>query len=498
MPLIPFFVFLFALFPLTDTDIWWHLSCAREWVTAWTPVRTPVINVHYFFQQVVCFVYNLGGTPLLVIVKSVMWAIVFALFMRPFHARIRPLGVCFSVLAVFTFRYFLEIRPVLFSLLILGVYWNLLPSFFNAILSLKKADCRCMLSAIAVILLQWCWCKTQGLFIVGPLFALACFAIAFVRNRRDVRRIRLAACILFIALLFIEPFFHSEGLGLFLYPFGLFDRLVGITESAEVFSRSIAENRSPFLLLMAKENIITSSVMVALSFVMIFYGVLFFTGLFCRKNLRHWNVYALLVLYCFVSAILTLVAERNFILLLPSLITFFMLVSPDSYSGCVPRFLRGPYFAVALIALVVGFFYKSFNAYSPDFISRERVPVAASRWMALHPHAGRLFNDDRAGGYLSFVNPRDSVYIDGRFILKTAEFFERYLEYGKNPSSFIRDADSCGVDRVLLPVRYYARHWEGLLRELMESGLWNVSFADSFYVVLDRVNDDNKSFFLPQ
>ena len=76
-------VALFAVFPLTDTDIWWHLACAREWVTTWTPVREPVVNVHEYFQQTVAFVYNLGGAPLLVAVKAVLWGIVFALFLWP-------------------------------------------------------------------------------------------------------------------------------------------------------------------------------------------------------------------------------------------------------------------------------------------------------------------------------------------------------------------------------------------------------------------------------
>ena len=50
-------------------------------------------------------------------------------------------------------------------------------------------------------------------------------------------------------------------------------------------------------------------------------------------------------------------------------------------------------------------------------------------WMKNNPHSGRLFNDDRAGGYLAFMNPQDSTFIDGRFILKTADFFERYLAF---------------------------------------------------------------------
>ena len=76
-------VALFAVFPLTDTDIWWHLACAREWVTTWTPVREPVVNVHEYFQQTVAFVYNLGGARLLVAFKAILWGLVFALFIWP-------------------------------------------------------------------------------------------------------------------------------------------------------------------------------------------------------------------------------------------------------------------------------------------------------------------------------------------------------------------------------------------------------------------------------
>ena len=80
--LIIVFVALFAVFPLTDTDIWWHLACARKWVTTWTPVREPVVNVHEYFQQVVAIVYDVGGAPLLVAFKAVLWSLVFALFLR--------------------------------------------------------------------------------------------------------------------------------------------------------------------------------------------------------------------------------------------------------------------------------------------------------------------------------------------------------------------------------------------------------------------------------
>ena len=81
--LVPIAVILFAIFLLTDTDIWWHLACAREWVTTWTPVREPAVSVHEYFQQIVAFVYDIGDAPLLVAFKSLLWGVVFMLFLLP-------------------------------------------------------------------------------------------------------------------------------------------------------------------------------------------------------------------------------------------------------------------------------------------------------------------------------------------------------------------------------------------------------------------------------
>ena len=85
----------------------------------------------------------------------------------------------------------------------------------------------------------------------------------------------------------------------------------------------------------------------------------------------------------------------------------------------------------------------------------------------------------------AFVNPSDSTYIDGRFILKTAEFFERYLRYANSPREFLRDAESQNMDRVVLPLRYYAR-WNKLLAALDSAENWHVVYQDMFFVVMDR------------
>ena len=72
--------------------------------------------------------------------------------------------------------------------------------------------------------------------------------------------------------------------------------------------------------------------------------------------------------------------------------------------------------------------------------------------------------------------------MDGRFILKSADFFARYLRYAREPEVFLRDADSLGVDRAVFPLRFYAR-WGVLLGTLGQSPEWDACHVDDYYIV---------------
>ena len=530
-------VALFAVFPLTDTDIWWHLACAREWVTTWTPVREPVVNVHEYFQQTVAFVYNLGGARLLVAFKAILWGLVFALFIWPSvrnpqrtmpqkmlctchpenaserltpdlqdNVMANPVGVKQSILLLaifatilFIFRYQFEIRPVLFSLLFLGVYWNIFPRLIIGNVSRHSS-----FWVLLVFVLQFLWCKFQGLYILGPIFALTALAFECLNTRNfglRISRKSFLCQIAFVVLLFAMPFFHREGLNLFLYPFGLLDRLLGLSPSAAVFASEIAENRSPITLLMAGENVLQSALMIVLCVVGIVRAVYCLCLIFsisrsrpiilANAKIQNFPVDCTRALWLFVTAFLALVAERNFMLFLPVLFAVAFKCMDSLPRSAWPRMTAYSQlptvcflFPALLIAFLLGLWVKSLLAYD-SMVAYQRVPVAAAEWMKSHPHSGRLFNDDRAGGYLAFVNPSDSTYIDGRFILKTAEFFENYLRYAEAPQVFLHDADAQNMDRVVLPLRYYAR-WDKLLATLDSAENWHVAYRDSLFVVMDR------------
>ena len=223
-------------------------------------MREPVVNVHEYFQQVVAIVYDVGGAPLLVAFKAVLWSLVFALFLRGVKCR-NLTSSAIAVVVLFIFRYQLEIRPVLFSLLFLGIYWNVLPWLFRTrnemggLCAKRVAKPHNVVktagAAVLILTIQWLWCKFQGLYILGPIFALIVVALQWWNSRgsgHQMARNLLLLRFAFVTLLFAMPLLHRDGLNLFLYPFGLLDRLLGLSPSAAFFASEIAENRSPITL----------------------------------------------------------------------------------------------------------------------------------------------------------------------------------------------------------------------------------------------------------
>lgn len=468
---------LFAFFPLTDTDIWWHLAAARDFLEngmaesdpfCWTPSRSPWINVHLFFQLAVYFVMKQFGATGLVLFKSLAWGIVAFLWVLPVKRRIRFFEFSVSLCLAFLFRYFFECRPIFFTMFFLGIFWNLLPELE------KKFSARWLASVLLLLAVEWIWVRSQGLFPLG--FALSFLTVALFWKRVSViGKWRNAA---FLVSLLSIPLWHLQGRFLWIYPFGLLDRLLGGSSAARLFSAEIAENRSPLSLVWNGENVFPMLVFLAIL-------VVFFAHFFARGNFKSFrNVWT------FAVAILALSAERNLPLFLFPFVWLLWESSP--FEKFLSRFCPdGKIPGALLLAFSFGFFARSVPAYiqNGDFmaVAGERVPAGAVSFMKENPlpPGVRLFNDDRSGGYLEWNLRGVKTFADGRFILKDSAFFASYLGFARAPETFFPAADSLAIGRVLLPVRYFTM-WNGLAREIAAHRDWNVVYADGIYVVLDR------------
>lgn len=485
-----FAVAFFAFFPLTDTDVWWHLACARNYLEqglvledpfCWTPSRSPWINVHLYFQLALYGIYKMLGTGGLVLVKSFLWGIVAFLWVLPVQKRISFCTFSVAIFFAFVFRYALECRPILATMIFLGIFWNVLPRL------LRPISFRWFLWAFLLLGVEWIWVRSQGLFPLG--FVMSACAIFFAwKERQKGERFALTA---FFVLLLLVPLLHSQGFWLWRYPFALLDRLMGGSYSAQIFAAEIAENRSPLTLLLNGENALS---MLVLLLTILFSGWIILTQKFRSENFR--VTWLLVVLFLAISA------ERNLTLFFFPFVAVALFETPFPLKTkkSVSKISLGDekrasswqsFWGTLLLAFVLGFFLRCLGAYRSDdgwmTVSENRVPFRALIYMQEHPllECQKLFNDDRSGGYLEFFLPQEKTFLDGRFILKDSSFMATYLGFARKPETFFPAADSLGIFRALIPIRHIPL-WQKLDSAFFENPDWKSVYRDDFYAVWER------------
>lgn len=230
--------FLLGVFPLKDTDFWFHLRTGdliRE--TGRIPTTdlytykvpdAPWTDLHWVFQVGISWVYERGGFVALNLAKCAITCVAVFLLIT---ARRREWPVWVMLLAwlpallVLSGRMY--VRPETLTLL-----------YLSAFLAIVSRWDRWPALALALPLIQIAWVNSQGLFILGPIvltFGLidaACQPAAFsAQGRRKWRWLGSAAVLTGLACL-VNPYFLRGAL----YPLEL-----ASTMRNPIFSDTIAE-----------------------------------------------------------------------------------------------------------------------------------------------------------------------------------------------------------------------------------------------------------------
>ncbi|HEX5102844.1 MAG TPA: hypothetical protein VFV87_03485, partial [Pirellulaceae bacterium] len=139
--LLPAMIVLLALLlgfvQMADTDIWWHLHTGQliwergtvprtDWFTYTNP-DSPWIDLHWGFQLGAAGLWALGGVPALVIAKSIVGALTFAICLtaqRPNWPSWHAAACWLPALLLFAGRY--DVRPEMLSLLLFAVTLTIL------------------------------------------------------------------------------------------------------------------------------------------------------------------------------------------------------------------------------------------------------------------------------------------------------------------------------------------------------------------------------------
>jgi len=488
-------------FPLTDTDIWWHLAAAK-WMWAHkaflrtdpfsqSSLGAPWTDLHWGFQILASALWKVGGAFALIAGKclAVIGAVAFAL--RPhLDRRTWPWLLPLAAAGAYLVRFYLDVRPLALTLLGLGIQYAVVMAYLRG---------RSRHPYLILIPVQIAMANVQGLYPLG-LILVGCLlsgeflarrsgrlAIAFPGHFRtdgggasadEIAPVSLRPLAWTLVLMLAAGFATPYGWDGFRLPLALFARIT--PEASNIFSREIAENL-PFPRLFHTDPALATACLA-------WAAVVTWTFLGTRLSagpLFLWVAFAGL----------GLMAQRN----LPLAFLAGLMAAgrnlnvsqtePDSdpgagKAGAERRMAWAG--AAALLAVAVAFGPRLRAAWAYELpgslVTPFRVPETAVDILAAHPLPGPIFNELRFGGYLEYRLYPQSAFVDGRMILRSADFYRDFLAAADDPEKFPEYRARYGFTHALLPIAEDARFLP-LAAFLLRSG-WDLIYCDGASALL--------------
>jgi len=446
-------------FPLSDTDIWWHLAAGRSMVGSVSWLRSdpfctsslgePWIDLHWGFQLLVFAWERLGGESALVALRIVL---VVAALWTALRGRMGWGPAVVAVLVVFQTRTFLDLRPLLVSLVVLALLWVLLDA--------KPSRA----TAAGALVLQIALANMQGLFLLGPLFASASGIGAALEGRRRVATSHLALAVGLLAASLANPWgWHA---------FDLAGKVaLRIVPSAtNPFSSEIPENL-PLHLWIGQDP----SRMLLLAWI----------GLSAWLFRRRGTGSAGRILLLAGTGALACMAVRN----LP-LLGIALLLSVEPGRPRFPRIAAVAGIAFPLVLAVPLLLERRWNDPSTP-VAPFRLP--SQRLLSAIGHEpGRVFHEIRVGGWLSWKLPnRTACWCDTRLVLHDASFVADYLDVLARPERFDAWSRERDFRFALLPTAEMP-HASPLAAALFASPSWALVDFDGAWALFARADGSTR------
>lgn len=458
-------VFLLACLPLADGDIWWHLASAKEMIqTQHFLFQDPFtfttkgswINVHWLYQLMTYTLYKMSGYWGILFGHAFIWASAAWVWVRALRIQHVAWLWIFSPF-LFSIRFLLLPRPLALTLLLLGLQWLTLTSK----LSLGR-------KILAISLLQILLTNIQGLFILGPILLI----LASIYHQFQWK-----TALLYVGTSVMASMVNPHGPSLLLYPWRLFQRLL----PGNTFSTGVSENISPLKVLLNPSEYWQQQAVGIQALLLVLFTSIVFYWMYRNSRFSH-------AIPIFILLALGWLAERN----LPIL---YLIVIPMIVAQCPVWKLRFSPYWIAL-AFLAGTFASQVQWFSnwPHPIAPFRTPQGAIQFLEHQKEPPqRIFCEIRHAGAVEWhLYPKTRTYTDGRLILRSSDFFQRYLDFPSNPNDFLHVMDSLQVDAILLPVAY-PFGWQPLALAIAKDSRWQLKHLDETSWLFYRYLSSSKS-----
>jgi hypothetical protein len=488
------FAFLSVCFPVTNTDIWWHLAAGR-WILeqgafpdidpfAAGTLGREWIDVHWLFQVIAYAVHSAGGPLGLVLIKCLLFAAAAFFLLKAAEvstaSRFRPLIVAWLCLLMVAGQSWVFARPIVFSLVFIGVFLWVLERF--------KKDGR-LFPLILLPLIQLLWSNTQALSVLGPVIFL-CYMVGEGLSHLAVRmRIHgfeaehnlpataLARLLRVFALVGIACLLTPYGLSALGLPFKLLGRIDPVY--GQLFSQNVSENLPPWILERAGAHPVGYFKWIAVA-------------TFASFLLQLKRISPSRLLLTGAAFFLALLANRNVLLFYqvagPVTMINVCAAAAERFKTRRPRFsaraLESPLLAIAVVgALGLQLGITAKHDGSVARVSPFTTPKESAEILRKQPEGGRLFNSVRYGGYLIWaLHPGWQPIIDGRLVIRSAKQFSDYLRVVDQPERFSAYHHNYRFRAVILPAATTDRYRK-LIRHLYNDPEWSLAYTDGTQVL---------------
>lgn len=408
-------------------------------------VGTPWTDLHWGFQIMAWATHRIGSDAGLVLLRI---ALVAAALGAALKGRFSWNTAAIAIVGLFALRTFLDLRPLLVSLLALALLWKQLE---------KAPTVRTFAIAIA---LQIALSNMQGLFLLGPLFATAAAVGAWLEGHR--RRARAMSGL--VLLLVLASLANPWGWQAFDLAGMVASRI--LPSAGNIFSREIPENLPLHLWVAEQPARLLPLLWIAMG-----------AWAFRRKDSGTWERALLLS----GTATLSFMAVRNLPL---ALLAATLCIEPRRYGH---RLLLPVGTTLLAAALSVPLLLERRWNDPSSWIAPLRLPSQRTLDI-LSRSPGPVFHEIRAGGWLSWTLPdRDACWCDTRLVLHDAVFVSDYLDILAHPGRFEAWSRERGFRFALLPVAEMP-HAAPLAATLFASGTWKLLDCDGAWALFARTD----------
>jgi hypothetical protein len=469
----------FVWFPITDTDIWWHLAAAREMLAqkrfliadpfSFTPHNPLWINLHWLFQLVVYAVHAVAGVKGLIAFKCAVFAVSCIVINWAVPGKQnRIAGALIIALLMFEARYLVLERPVIITLILMALYlWYLE----------RYSESNKLRWLATIVPLQIVWTNSQGLWAIGiaiagiywvggvlPRYAAGRWLAPSAGERRLFGREFRDASLWFTAI-GLSCFVNPYGWRGVLYPLRLFERIEPSLKN--IYAYNVSENLPLAAMLPSDPRAVFVVVLAACVALALFW--------INRRRVRAPHLLLFAAFFC-----LATMAQRNILLFLFVAAPIIAYYLPDPRAGWrrIAAMVMGGAGALLLLLDIAG--HARVMSIFPRHgdLSPFRHPVEAVEYLKNHPAPGRVFNTIRYGGYLSWeLYPPYQVFIDGRLIIRTPRFFADFLATVDDPRNFSQVREKYGITQVLVQTAIFYRDAR-LAQALYADSTWRLVYAD--------------------